>query len=536
MSTDVASGARRLPFKSVGNSGKRAFQKQKQKQQQKHGAKLDSGSDTSNLINLDATTKQPTATLDFQKVCINQKKVIKIRFANTYRYLLFAFLFIPLFSTYLFTHLVHNSTRVRLVVRKQPSRYGFSVFGANDGGAKQQKSKCKSHVIDAGVSCEISVAWTPPKVGNYRHIIVFQALLQTHTSHGTPKFAKNGVLCTVTVQGHAVKESEPTTTTKIQAKNSTRKCNVRKVTSRNLKQQSANKQMGKVARPQRRPKPKSVPALQKKFEHSKRKVPMIRPTKGKQMFDSKWMDKQELGFVTWANDCLKSSTSKDKRKLKQSTNPVASPLPKGQNPGALGVLVQKREEANLRRKAFAFFHSAEMEEMKLLLDNEIASGRMSVRSDRNLSRDVSLRGFLLKLVFSYRTQWLRIGLETVFGEIICRDENTSLLKTLKTFVLQRLLSNAELKEKYKRKVAGLHDGSFACALGNEITRKFLLLVRYIVSCAKVWSSDRRACIDPSKLSLFCHRFTFWIMLGGSDSSLHNYACFNLNLSSRRALN
>merc|ERR1719201_176548 len=97
--------ARRLPFKPVGNSGKRVFQKKKQ--QQKHGAKLDSGSDTSNLINLDATTKQPTATLDFQKVCINQKKIIKICFANAY------------------------STRVRLVVRKQPSRYGFSVFGAN---------------------------------------------------------------------------------------------------------------------------------------------------------------------------------------------------------------------------------------------------------------------------------------------------------------------------------------------------------------------------------------------------------------------
>ena len=105
-----------------------------------------------------------------------------------------------------FTTLQSSSTRVRLVVRKQPSRYGFSVLRSTAAG--ERKSKIKSHVIDAGVKYEISVAWTPPKVGTYRHIFIFQALLQTHTSHGTPKFAKNGILCTVTVEGKCTEVKE----------------------------------------------------------------------------------------------------------------------------------------------------------------------------------------------------------------------------------------------------------------------------------------------------------------------------------------
>lgn len=368
------------------------------------------------------------------------------------------------------------STRVRLVVRKQPSRYGFSAFH------REHKSSSKSHIIDAGVACEIPVAWTPPKVGNYRHMIVFQILLQTHTSHGTPKFAKNGVLCTVTVEGKATKQSEDTTVNNPQMTSFTQKKTIEKSLSDSLELKSAPKrplkpvQVGSV-RTQRRSKSKCVPPRKKGVHSSTRKGVKTRPMKGKQMFDSKWMEKQELGFVTWANNCLKCNSSEDKQKTQPSNGPEASPLPKGQNPEALGLLVQKRKEATLRRNSFAFFHSPEMEEMKLLLDNEIASRRMCVRSDRNLSRDVSLRGFLLKLLFSYKTQWLRIGLETVFGEIICREQNTSLLKTLKAFVLQRLLANEELKHAYKRKVAGLHNGSYALALGNEITRKFLLLVR-----------------------------------------------------------
>ena len=365
------------------------------------------------------------------------------------------------------------SVRVRLVVRKQPSRYGFSAFH------QEHKSNGKYQIIDAGVACEIPVSWTPPKAGNYRHMIVFQVLLQTHSSHGTPKFAKNGVLCTVTVEGKATKHSEPTAGNNPQ---STNKKSIGKSLSTSAKLKAAPKMpvksvQNQSARTQRRSKSKCVPPRKKRFPSSTRKAVKTRPMKGKQMFDSKWMEKQELGFVAWANNCLNASNSEHKKKAQRSSGPEASPLPKGQNPEALGLLVQKRREATLRRNSFAFFHSPEMEEMKLLLDNEIASKRMCVRSDRNLSRDVSLRGFLLKLIFSYKTQWLRIGLETVFGEIISREENTSLLKTLKAFVLQRLLANEELKQAYKRKVAGLNDGSYAVALGNEITRKFLLLVR-----------------------------------------------------------
>ena len=65
---------------------------------------------------------------------------------------------------------------------------------------------------------------------------------------------------------------------------------------------------------------------------------------------------------------------------------------------ALNVLVQKREEASVRRKAFGIFHTAQMTSMQRMVEEEILDGRMLVRTDKHLYADVGLQAEFINLV------------------------------------------------------------------------------------------------------------------------------------------
>jgi len=66
--------------------------------------------------------------------------------------------------------------------------------------------------------------------------------------------------------------------------------------------------------------------------------------------------------------------------------------------------------------------------MRRAIEGEILSDRISIRSDRDVLADVTLRSQLISLLLSYSTPWLRLGLETIFGEVVTME---NLLKSLK---------------------------------------------------------------------------------------------------------
>ena len=104
---------------------------------------------------------------------------------------------------------------------------------------------------------------------------------------------------------------------------------------------------------------------------------------------------------------------------------------------------------------------------------EIASGRLAVRKDRNLLADVGQRQLVLDMLLSYRPEWLRLALETVFGEVIA--EHTS----IKAFLKHRLLAFDDLRAYHKSTISG--DRSAACVAdaNQAVLRRFLRLVYFM---------------------------------------------------------
>ena len=75
-----------------------------------------------------------------------------------------------------------------------------------------------------------------------------------------------------------------------------------------------------------------------------------------------------------------------------------------------------------------------MDSVCYLLDKEVANKKLKVRTDRELYADLGLRSEIIEMMMSYHPVWLRLGLETVYGEVIqmnkraIQDAGRSILK------------------------------------------------------------------------------------------------------------
>jgi hypothetical protein len=119
---------------------------------------------------------------------------------------------------------------------------------------------------------------------------------------------------------------------------------------------------------------------------------------------SRWADKQCECFIGWLDFIF---------------NPEEENFLDGNSSAAgLRTLLIHRRLSQVRNNAAELFYSNSMRTVRTILLKEIGGGRLSIRTDRDLTADVQLRMELTKLLLSYTTPWLRMGLEVMFGEAI----------------------------------------------------------------------------------------------------------------------
>jgi abnormal spindle-like microcephaly-associated protein len=86
---------------------------------------------------------------------------------------------------------------------------------------------------------------------------------------------------------------------------------------------------------------------------------------------------------------------------------------------------------------------------------------------------------LLFLILSYNPLWLRVGLETVYGELLPLGSNTDLV-SLSRFLVTRLLSNPDILSEYAHPtVPHSYREGHQEALNKFILKKFLELVFFL---------------------------------------------------------
>ena len=135
-----------------------------------------------------------------------------------------------------------------------------------------------------------------------------------------------------------------------------------------------------------------------------------------------WAEKQCESITKWLNYTFHPTEDKDHSDDGARNNDQQVETKPEEERLALRTLVLHQRLAQARLKGYQVFHSDKMQSIRNVILSEIQRGRISVRQDRDMYADLTMRRQIVQLLFSYSTPWLRLGLETLFGEIILPEE------------------------------------------------------------------------------------------------------------------
>jgi len=268
-------------------------------------------------------------------------------------------------------------------------------------------------------------------------------------------------------------------------------------------QKSAEVSKVKETKTTTKPLTKSVPSRQpiSRLVSATKKLSLNKPTKTivhhpnpfasrNMYYDEKWVEKQERGFSKWLNFFLtpqlldegESSLPKSidiAHLWSQCSRDVKEPRAPTKEQMSLRQYTVRTELNRLRKRACRIWQSKDVASVIRKVELEIEKLRLVVRKDRNITKDVGMKQSLLKLILSYNPLWLRIGLETIYGEILPLGNNADLLG-LSRFLITRWLSNPDILSEYAHPSVP-HSYRDGCqdALNKFALKKFLELVFFL---------------------------------------------------------
>nr|XP_057929820.1 abnormal spindle-like microcephaly-associated protein [Doryrhamphus excisus] len=213
------------------------------------------------------------------------------------------------------------------------------------------------------------------------------------------------------------------------------------------------------------------------------------PFAAKNMFyDERWIEKQERGFTWWLNyvltpDDFKVNTEMTKVSAASLIMGCSDKLSVAKAPTkeemSFSTYTARRKLNRLRRSACQLFTSESMVKAIKRLEIEVEAKRLLIRKDRHLWKDIGERQKVLNWLLAYNPLWLRIGLETIFGELISLESNSDTMG-MAMFILQRLLWNPDIAAEFRHpKVPHLYKDGHEEALSRFTLKKLLLLVCFL---------------------------------------------------------
>ncbi|XP_061041266.1 abnormal spindle-like microcephaly-associated protein isoform X2 [Eubalaena glacialis] len=207
-------------------------------------------------------------------------------------------------------------------------------------------------------------------------------------------------------------------------------------------------------------------------------------------YDERWKEKQEQGFTWWLNFILTPDDFTVKTNISEvnastlllgveSQHKISVPRAPTKDEVSLRAYTARCRLNRLRRAACRLFTSGKMVKAMKKLEIEIEARRLIVRKDRHLWKDVGERQKVLNWLLSYNPLWLRIGLETIYGELIPLEDNSD-VTGLAMFILNRLLWNPDIAAEYRHPtVPHLYGDGHEEALSKFTLKKLLLLVCFL---------------------------------------------------------
>ncbi|XP_041377587.1 abnormal spindle-like microcephaly-associated protein homolog [Gigantopelta aegis] len=206
-------------------------------------------------------------------------------------------------------------------------------------------------------------------------------------------------------------------------------------------------------------------------------------------YDERWKDKQDRGFVKWLNFILTPSDEYNYAVNKTKVD-VGSLCVDGNKDGVCNraptkevlsfrAYAARRRLNRLRRAACRLYQSEQVIPVIIKIEAEVEKLGLAVRKDRMLHADIGIKQRILDMLLCYNPLWLRIGLETVFGEILPLQSNSDIVG-MSRYILCRLVDSPDLAREFSHPtVPHLYRNGYAEAVAQHTLKKFLLIVFFL---------------------------------------------------------
>jgi abnormal spindle-like microcephaly-associated protein len=223
--------------------------------------------------------------------------------------------------------------------------------------------------------------------------------------------------------------------------------------------------------------------------------------------DAQWADKQCETFSKWLNYTFQPNEDKDHEQEQ------------GVDRTAFRTLVLHQRLAQARLGALEVFNGDDMNKVRAIVLSEINRGRIAVRKDRDMKADLTMRNQITTLLLQYSTPWLRLGLETLFGEAILPEQpiqfsprggkptgasrkppHCRMKLALKNFIVQRVISDEKVLAKYTNGKCLVPSGKFEVQYRAEL--RTLVLFRLLVLFIFLDRAKMKNVLDKAP-RLFC---------------------------------
>ncbi|CAB4061047.1 ASPM [Lepeophtheirus salmonis] len=207
-------------------------------------------------------------------------------------------------------------------------------------------------------------------------------------------------------------------------------------------------------------------------------------------YDERWMEKQKKGFTKWLNfiltpsdevmDMSSHNKKTDAAKLWSAcTKDVKVPRAPTREVMSFRAYTMEKEMNSLRISAVRLWQSPQVIKVITKLEIEIEKKKLYVRDDRCLNKDLGIKQSFLSLLLNYNPLWLRIGLETIYGEVLQVSGNSDIVR-ISRFIITRLLSNPSILETYSHPtVPHLYKPGHEEALKKFTLKMFLRLIFFL---------------------------------------------------------
>ncbi|KAI1316955.1 hypothetical protein EDD11_009199 [Mortierella claussenii] len=181
-----------------------------------------------------------------------------------------------------------------------------------------------------------------------------------------------------------------------------------------------------------------------------------------EMYDEKWIDKQERSFSQWLNH--EFNVTVDSFSVK--------------DPTSWSYYSHKLEFEHTRAAACKIYQSDTFRIVLRKVEESIGRDRLQLRPDSNLVGDIGTRKDIIDLFFCFDVRWLVLGLETITGKATAINPNFD-RAIISAFINKAIFHDKQIEDEFEPDRVLSNRSKYHQAMNRLVLKRIFMLILFL---------------------------------------------------------